>query len=122
MRTHLLVEHLRDFLKTFDQASKCIQIPLPKPKVEIGSTKSKDNLFAPYFNDFIEHPNGQICLSFRFGNNHSLVFSIKKREPHGNQFILTENVNRNHREIHYLYKNRCYVANKSELNESNYNV
>ena len=24
---------LRDFLKTFDQASKCIQIPLPRPKV-----------------------------------------------------------------------------------------
>ena len=36
-----LVDSLRDFLKTFDQASKCIQIPLPKPKVEIGSTKSK---------------------------------------------------------------------------------
>ena len=41
-----LVDSLRDFLKTFDHASKCIQIPLPKPKVEIGSTKSKDNLFA----------------------------------------------------------------------------
>ena len=36
-----LVDNLRDFLKTFDQSSKCIQIPLPKPKVEIGSTKSK---------------------------------------------------------------------------------
>ena len=41
-----LVDNLRDFLKTFDRASKCIQIPLPKPKVEIGSTKSKDNLFV----------------------------------------------------------------------------
>ena len=41
-----VVESLRDFLKTFDQASRCIQIPLPKPKVEIGSTKSTDNLFA----------------------------------------------------------------------------
>ena len=40
-----LVDNLHDFLKTFDQASKCIQIPLPKPKVEIESTKSKDNLF-----------------------------------------------------------------------------
>ena len=40
-----LVDNLRDFIKTFDQASTCIQIPLPKPKVEIGSTKSKDNLF-----------------------------------------------------------------------------
>ena len=61
-----LVDSLRDFLKTFDQASKCIQIPLPKPKVEIGSTKSKDNLFAHYYNDIIEHPNRQIRLSFRF--------------------------------------------------------
>ena len=52
-----LVNSLRDFLKTFDQASKCRQIPLPKLKVEIESTKSKDNLFAHYFNDIIEHPN-----------------------------------------------------------------
>ena len=36
-----LVDNLRDFLKTFDQTSKCIQIPLPQPKVEVGSTKSK---------------------------------------------------------------------------------
>ena len=61
-----LVEKLRDFLKTFDHASKCIQIPLPKPKVEIGSTKPKDNLFAHYCNDIIEHPNRQIRSSFRF--------------------------------------------------------
>ena len=27
-----LVDSLRDFLETFDQASNCIQIPLPKPK------------------------------------------------------------------------------------------
>ena len=37
-----LVESLRDFLKTFDQANRCMHIPLPKPKVEIGSTKSKE--------------------------------------------------------------------------------
>ena len=41
-----LVDNLSDFLKNFDQASKCIQIPLPNPKVlpnlkEIGSTQSK---------------------------------------------------------------------------------
>ena len=117
-----LVDNLRDFLKTFDQASKCIQIPLPKPKVEIGSTKSKDNLFAHHYNDIIEHPNRQIRLSFRFANNNSCVFSLKKFELHGNQFILTEIVNLNHREIHPLYKNRYYVANKCEINESNYNV
>ena len=117
-----LVDSLRDFLKTFDQASKCIQIPLPKPKVEIGSTKSKDNLFAHHYNDTIEHPNRQVPLSFRFGNNNSCVLSLKKFELHGNQFILTEIVNLNHREVHHLYKNRYYVANKCKIIESNYNV
>ena len=117
-----LVDSLRDFLETSDQASKCIEIPLPKPKVEIGSTKSKDNLFAHHYNDIIEHPYRQIRLSFRFGNNNSCVFSLKKFELHGNQFILTEIVNINHRETHYLYKNRYYVANKCEIIESNYNV
>ena len=43
-----LVDSLRDFLKTFDHASKCLQIPLKKPKVETGSTKSKDTFFAHY--------------------------------------------------------------------------
>ena len=117
-----LVDNLRDFLKTFDQASKCIQIPLPKPNVEIGSTKSKDNQFAHYYNDIIEHPNRQSRLSFRFGNNNCCVFSNKKFELHSNQFILTEIVKLNHREIHHFYKNRYYVANKCEIIESNYNV
>ena len=66
-----LVDSLRHFLKTFDHASKCIQIPVPMPKVEIGSTKSKDNLFAHYYNDIIEHPNRQFRLTLRFGNNTS---------------------------------------------------
>ena len=43
-----LFDNLRDLLRTFDQASKCLQIPLPKPKVGFGSTKSKDNLFKKY--------------------------------------------------------------------------
>ena len=114
-----LVDNLRDFLKTFDKDSKCIEIPLPKPKVEIGSTKSKDNLFAHYYNDIFEHPNRQICLSFWFGNNNSCVFSIKKFELHGNQYILTEIVKLNQREIHHLYKNLFYVADKCEIIDSN---
>ena len=117
-----LVDNLRDFLKTFDQASKCIQIPLPNPTVAIGSTKFKDNLFAHHYNDIIKHPNRQIRLSFRFEKNTSCGFSLKKFELHGNQFILTEIVNLNHREIQHLYENRYYVANKCELIESNYNV
>ena len=116
-----LVDSLRDFLKTFDQATKRIQITLPKHKVEIGYTKSKDNLFAHYYNDILEHPNRQIRLSFQFRNN-SCVYSIKKFELHGNQFILTEIVNLNHREIHHLYKKPYYVANKCEKIESNYDL
>ena len=115
-----LVDNLRDFLKTFDQASNCIQIPLPKPKFEIASTKSKDNLLAPYYNDVIEHPIRQVRLSFRFGNNIYCVFSLKKFELHGNQFIPTELVKLNHRENHHLYKNRYYFENKCEIFESNY--
>ena len=110
-----LVDSLRDFLKTFNKASNCVQIPLLKPNFEIGSTNSKDNLFAHYYNDIIEHPNRQIRLSFRFGNNISCMFSLNKFELHGNQFILTEIVNLNHREIPHLYKNRYYVANKCEI-------
>ena len=97
-----LVDSLPDFLITFDHASKCIKIPLPKPKVEIGSTKSKDNLFAHYYKNTIVHPNTQIRLSFRFGNNNSCVFCIKKFELHDNEFVLTEIVNLNHRKIHHL--------------------
>ena len=117
-----LIGSLRHFLKTFNHASKCIQIPLPKPKVQIGSTKSKDNLFAHYYNDITEHPNGPIRLSFRFGNNNLCVSSIKKSELHGIQFILTENVNLNNREFHQLYKNRYYVANKCQKNERKFDV
>ena len=86
--------------------NKCIQTPLPKPKLEVGYTKSKNHLFVHLYRDVIEHPKRQICLWFRFGNNISCVFSIKKIELHGNQFILTEIVNLNNREIQPLHKNR----------------
>ena len=112
-------DSLRVFRQRFDHASKCIQITLPKPKVETGSTKSKDNLYAHYYNDIIDHPNRKIRLSFQFGNNNSCVFSIEKFQLHRNQFILTEIVNINHREIHHLYKNQFYVANNCEIIESN---
>ena len=49
-------ESFCNFLRTFDKASKCIQIPLSQPKLEIRFTKSKDHLFAHYYNHTIEHP------------------------------------------------------------------
>ena len=54
------MENLCDFLNFFDKASKCLQIPFPKPKIESGSTKSKNNLFARYYNDIIEHSKIQL--------------------------------------------------------------
>ena len=50
------------------------------------------------------------------------VFFQQKFELRDNQFKLTEIINLNHRETHHLYKNRCYVANKCEKIESNYDV
>ena len=71
-----LVDKLRNFVRISDKSSKYLKILLPKPKIEIKSTKSYDTLFAHYFNDIIEHPNGQTSLSFRFANNNSSIFSI----------------------------------------------
>ena len=61
-----LVDSLGEFFKAFDQANKVSQIPLPKPKFEIGFTKAKDELFSHCYKDTIEHLNRQIRLSFRF--------------------------------------------------------
>ena len=55
------VNSMHVFLKVFDQASESIQMPLPKPKTEIGSTKSKDKLFTHYHNDTSEHSHNKIC-------------------------------------------------------------
>ena len=79
--------------------NKSLKIPLQKPKIEIGSTNSNNNLFALHYIGIIEHPSRQIHLSFRFRNNTCCVFSIENFELHGNQFILTEIVNFNHRKI-----------------------
>ena len=88
-----LIESWRDFLKTFDEASKGSQIQLPEPKTEIGSRKLKDTLLTHYYKDIIEHPIRQIRLSLRFQNNNICTFPIKKFEIHLNQFIFTESVN-----------------------------
>ena len=54
-----LLDSLGKFLKAFDQANKASQIPLPKPKLEIGSTKAKDELFFHCYKDIFEHLNRQ---------------------------------------------------------------
>ena len=85
-----LLDSLGEFLKAFDQANKVLQIPLPKLKFEVGFAKAKDELFSHCFKDIVEHLNRQTRLSFRFEKIMTCVFSIKKFEHYGDQFILTE--------------------------------
>ena len=117
-----LLDSLGEFLKAFDQASKVSQLPLPKPKFEIGFTKAKDEPFTHCYKDIAEHLNRQIRISFRFEKNKTCVFSIKKLKHYGDQFILTEVVNLGYREIKHLYKNRFFVAYNCDTFESNYTV
>ena len=117
-----LLDSLGDFLKAFDQANKVSQIPLPKPKFDIGFTKAKDELFSHCYKDKAEHLNRQIRISFWFEKNNTCVFSIKKFEHYGDQFILTEVVNLGYREIKHLHKNRFFDAYTCNIFESNYNV
>ena len=118
-------DSLCDFLKTLNEANKCLNIPLPKPKSGIGSTNSKDNICAHiYYRFIIDYPNRHICLSLRFEINNSCVFAMKKKDlhGHGHQIILTEFVNLNHREFCHFNKYRYYVAKKCEILESSYDV
>ena len=117
-----LLDSFGEFLKAFDQANKVSQISLPKPKVMIGFTKAKDERFSHCDKDIVEHLNRQIRISFGFEKNKTCVFSIKRFQLHGDQFILTEVVNLGYREIKHLYKNRLFVAHKCENFESNYDV
>ena len=117
-----LLDSLGEFLEAFDQANKVSQIPWPKPKFEIGFTKAKDELFSHCYKDIAEHLNRQIRISFGFEKNKTCVFSIKKFEHYGDQFILTEVINLVYLEINHLYKNRFFVAYKCNIFESNYNV
>ena len=95
-----------EFIKGFDQANKVSQIPLPKPKFEIGFTKAENELFSHCYKVIVEHLNRQIILSFRFQKNKTCVFSNKNFEQYGDQFVLTGVVNLSYREIKHLYKNR----------------
>ena len=72
-----LLDILRELLKAFDQANKVSQIPLPKPKFEIGFTKAKHERFTHCYNDIIEHTNRQIRLSFRFKKTRLVSFPSK---------------------------------------------
>ena len=97
-----LLVSLGEYLKAFDKTNKVSESPLLEPKFEIEFTKAKDDLFSHCYKDIVEHLNRQIRLSFRFEKNETCVFSIKKFEHYGDQFILREIVNLGYREIKYL--------------------
>ena len=61
-----VLDSLGKFLKAFDQANKVSQIPLAKPKLEIGFTNAKDELFSHCYRDLVERLSRQIRLSLRF--------------------------------------------------------
>ena len=94
-----LFHSLGEFLKAPDQANKKSQVPLPKPKIELGFTKPKNEVLSLCYKDIVEHLNRQFGLSFRFGKNKTCVFSIKKFKHYFDQFIFTEVVNLGYREI-----------------------
>ena len=73
-----LLDSLSKFLKAFDQANEVSQIPLPKPKFEIGFTKAKDELFNHCYKDIIEHLIRQIRLFFRFEKKTRLASDSSK--------------------------------------------
>ena len=117
-----LLDSLGDFFKAFDQTNKVLQLPLTKPKFEIGFTKTKDELFSHCYKDIVEHLNRHIRLSFRLEKKKTSVFSIEKFEHYGNQFLLTEVVNLGYRETKHLYRNRFIGAYKCQIFESNYDI
>ena len=117
-----LLDSFCEFLNPFDQAKKILQIPLPKPKFEIGFTKAKHELFSHCYEDIVKDLNRQIRLSFRFEKEKTCVFSIKNFEHYRDQFIFTEVVNLGYREIKHLYKKRFFVAYKCDNFEINYDV
>ena len=73
-----LLDSLGEFLKAFDQANKVSQIPLPKPELEIGFTKAKDELFSHCYRVIVENLNRQIRSSIRFEKNQDLRLFHRK--------------------------------------------
>ena len=72
-----LLDSLGEILKAFDQANKVSQIPLPKPKFEIGFNKAKHERFSHCYKDIAEHLNRHIRISFWFERTRLVSFPPK---------------------------------------------
>ena len=85
-KTESVLDSLGEFLKAFDQANKVSQFPLPKPKFEIGFTKTKYKLFSHCYKNLVELLNRQFSSLFRFETNKA--FSIKNFEQYGDKLFV----------------------------------
>ena len=119
-----LVDSLRDFLTAFDKASKCYKIHYRNPKLRLDlpcqKTFSLLITITVSLNIQIDEFVYRSDLETRI-----LAFFPLKRLNYTleRQSIYSYgNCQLNHGEIHHLYKNRYYVANKCEIIESNCNV
>ena len=61
-----LVDSLRDFPESYWKSGQVFTNFITKTKIEIRSTKSRDNLIASYYNEINERSR-RVRLSFRFG-------------------------------------------------------
>ena len=117
-----LIDSLRDFAEPLITLASVYRYPYRRPKLRLD-LQSQKTIFLPITKTMsLNTQIDKIVYHSDLETTISCVFSLKKFELHCNQFIPTEIINLNHREIHHLYKKRYYVANKCEIIDSNYNV
>ena len=73
-----LVDSLRDFLKTFDKVIKCLQVPLPKPKLRLDQQNQKTIFLLITIKISLNIQEDKLDFLLRFVNNQFCVFSFKK--------------------------------------------
>ena len=117
-----LAVSFRVLLKAYEKAINAAQFPLPRPKIENGSTLSKENLFAYCCKDIGEHFSSQKGLIFLSEQNNKRVFFIMKFNFHERQLILAELLNINYHEIYSPHKNGYLIGYNCGLCESNYDI
>ena len=110
------------FSKLLIKVASAYRFPYRSPKLRLDLQNQKSISLLITITISLNMQIDKIVYPFDLEKNNSCIFSIKKFELHGNHFILTEIVRLDHREIHYLCKNRYYVANKCQIIESIYDV
>ena len=101
-----LIGSLINFFQGFDNTSKCLEKPLPKPNFTTGFAKSEDIIFPHYFKHNIERSADNFFCRSVLKTNLESFFFIHKFEKHGNHFILSKLVGLNHVESYHVYEKR----------------